>query len=613
ETDFSYESMVEPLYCSPVVKHGIWRALVIVKELEKVLGHEPERVFVEMAREDGEKKRTVSRLNSLKALYKECGKEAEALAALLETKTEADLRQKKLYLYFTQMGKCMYSGEPITLSELLDPNKYDIDHIYPRSLTKDDSLENLVLVKRNRNREKSDDYPLPENYRQRELWQMLRKSGLIGKTKYDRLMGTSPLTEDQLSGFIARQLVETRQSTKAVAEVLQKLYGKDRIVFVKAGNVSDFRQANELVKVRELNDLHHAKDAYLNIVVGNVYHTKFTTDPRNFIRNAAPRSYSLTKMYDFDVRRGGITAWTAGDSGSIAAVLRTMSGNRILFTRYATEFGAEFYDQMPMKKGHGQIPRKGGDPRFSDLEKYGGYNNDKTAYFFLVRHMVKGKEARTLEYVPVRLADKLRGDKSALLAYCSEELGLQNCELLIPTIKLNTLFNINGFPMHISARTNNNITFKVAAQLVLTEEQTAYLKKVCRFNDRVKAKLATAVTAGDKITAEENISLYKVLLEKHEKTVYRSRPASQVKVLQNGMEKFENLSLEDQCTALGNILVLFKCVFARADLSAIGGSKQAGTVGLNKNLMSASSARIIFQSPTGLFETSVDLLGAFGG
>ncbi|MCF0138361.1 MAG: type II CRISPR RNA-guided endonuclease Cas9, partial [Oscillospiraceae bacterium] len=614
ETDFSYESMVEPLYCSPVVKHSIWRALVIVKELEKILGHAPEKVFVEMAREEGEKERTVSRKNRLKALYKKIGKQANELSALLEQKSDAELRQKKLYLYFTQMGKCMYSGRPISLSDLNDENKYDIDHIYPRSLTKDDSLDNLVLVERRLNRDKSDDYPLRDNYRQHELWKMLLGAELISKKKYDRLVSVSPLTEDQLSGFIARQLVETRQSTKAVAEVLQKLYGRERVVFVKAGNVSDFRhdEKHNFVKVRELNDLHHAKDAYLNIVVGNVFHTKFTADPRNFIRRAPPRSYSLTKMFDFDVSRGGVTAWKAGEDGTIATVKKTMAGNRILFTRYPFEFGGEFYDQMPMKKGHGQIPRKSADPRFADIDKYGGYNNDSTAYFFLVRHTVKGKEARTIEYVPVRLADKLRGDESALLEYCSGTLGLLNSEILIPEIKLNTMFVINGFPMHISGRTGNSITFKVAAQLVLTDEQTAYLKKVCKFNERVKAKVATEPTKSDGITAEDNLKLYKALLEKHKNTVYKNRPAQQIELLKEGEKKFPGLSLKDQCAALGNILVLFKCVFARADLSLIGGSKQAGTVGVNKNMMGNSSARIIYQSPTGLFENSVDLLGAFG-
>lgn len=89
--------------------------------------------------------------------------------------------------------------------------------------------------------------------------------------------------------------METRQSSKIVAELLQRRFGDaTEIVYVKAGNVSSFRQDQRLtedgrqlqaseckglhteqdplfVKCREVNDFHHAKDAYLNIVVGNVY------------------------------------------------------------------------------------------------------------------------------------------------------------------------------------------------------------------------------------------------------------------------------------------------------------------------------------------------------
>lgn len=45
------------------------------------------------------------------------------------------------------MGRCLYSGERIELSELFDRNKYDIDHIYPRSRTKDEQPPQLALVK----------------------------------------------------------------------------------------------------------------------------------------------------------------------------------------------------------------------------------------------------------------------------------------------------------------------------------------------------------------------------------------------------------------------------------------------------------------------------------
>lgn len=39
----------------------------------------------------------------------------------------------------------MYSGEPLYIDQL---SNYEIDHIFPRTLTSDDSLDNVVLVKK---------------------------------------------------------------------------------------------------------------------------------------------------------------------------------------------------------------------------------------------------------------------------------------------------------------------------------------------------------------------------------------------------------------------------------------------------------------------------------
>ena len=64
------------------------------------------------------------------------------------------MRSDRLYLYYTQNGRCMYSGDPIELKDLWDNTKYDIDHIYPQSKVMDDSLDNRVLVKRVYNGEK---------------------------------------------------------------------------------------------------------------------------------------------------------------------------------------------------------------------------------------------------------------------------------------------------------------------------------------------------------------------------------------------------------------------------------------------------------------------------
>ena len=111
--------------------------------------------------------------------------------------------------------------------------------------------------------------------------------GFISEEKYKRLTRATEFEAAELAGFISRQLVETRQSTKAVANILKQMLPDTEIVYVKARIVSNFRQDFKLPKVREINDLHHAKDAYLNIVMGgNTYHVKFTQSPVRFIENS---------------------------------------------------------------------------------------------------------------------------------------------------------------------------------------------------------------------------------------------------------------------------------------------------------------------------------------
>lgn len=122
------------------------------------------------------------------------------------------------------------------------------------------------------------------------------------------------MSPEELAGFIERQIVETRQSTKAVAEILKQVFPESEIVYVKAGTVSRFRKDFELLKVREVNDLHHAKDAYLNIVVGNSYYVKFTKNASWFIKENPGRTYNLKKMFTsgWNIERNGEVAWEVG-------------------------------------------------------------------------------------------------------------------------------------------------------------------------------------------------------------------------------------------------------------------------------------------------------------
>lgn len=338
----SYE-LVHDSYASPAVKRGIWQTLLVVKEIQKVIGHDPSRVFVEVARSKEENAtRKMSRKANLLNSYKAIQREERDWTSEIESREERDFQSKKLFLYYTQMGKDMYSGEPIDLGELFT-NSYDIDHIYPQSKTKDDSiLKNMVLVRSEENRDKGDTYPVPEKYRQPILWKTLLDNKLISKEKYSRLIRREPLSDEELASFIGRQIVETRQSTKIVTQILDQTMPNTKIIYSKANVVSDFRRKNGFYKSRSVNDYHHAKDAYLNIVVGNVFYTKFTDNPIRYIKedvrkNSNNGNYSLNHMFDFDVARNGKTAWKRGKNGTIITVRRQMMKNNILFTRYARE------------------------------------------------------------------------------------------------------------------------------------------------------------------------------------------------------------------------------------------------------------------------------------
>lgn len=617
-------SDVDELYVSPAVKRSIWQTLSIIKELQGIMGHAPKRVFLEMAKEKQESKRTVSRLNQLKELYKQCKVEDINLRQSLESKSDDELRSDRLYLYYTQLGKCMYTGERIEITDLYNNNIYDIDHIYPQSKTKDDSLDNRVLVRREVNGIKSDTYPLKAEIRNKmaSFWKMLYEKGLITQKKFERLIRVTPLTDDELANFVNRQLVETRQSTKAVAGILQAYLGQDKVVFSKAGNVSDFRQRFEFVKCRDINDLHHAKDAYLNIVVGNAYYVKFTLNPLLYIRNKSFK-YTLNpdRFYDWQIERNGEVAWYPGENGTIATVKHYMNKNNILFTRMPIEAKGQCFDQNPVAAKADKWPLKQNMP----TEKYGGYNTLATSYFALVESKdKKGKLQRTIESVPIIMAGK-NGDQ--LVDYYRNYCQLVEPRIILPEIKKYSLFVVDGYPMHISGTTGNQLIFYSAAQLVLSDSIVTYLKHALKYIDDIASSEAIIDNAkaedssveialkrikyyNDKwsINRESNMNVYDTLVAKCAVSKFSNRPASQLKTLQEKYTQFSELKISEQLQILQQILNLFKCGSAVANFSLLGKGKSCGILKINNCLSAKKPIIIINQSITGVFEQEVDLL-----
>ncbi len=615
DISFNYDAIMKELVASPAIKRAAWQVLLIAEEIRKVMGKEPLKIFIEMARGSEEKKATTSRQQRLLQLYAKIKDESRDWKAELENKKESDFRSIKLYLYYTQMGRCMYSGKRLDLSQLANIDVCDRDHIYPQSKTKDDSLDNLVLVLSEYNRAKGDGMIKAEWQKEMmPFWKMLKDKGLISENKFRRLTRKTPLTNEEMAGFINRQLVETRQSSKVVAELFQRLYGNSQVVYVKAKAVSDFRNETlEAVKCRSVNDYHHAHDAYLNIVVGNVYHEKFTSNPLRWLQENKDYNYSLNKMFDHDLEKKGRIIWKKGKSGTLQTVRHYLKQRDIRYTRYATEkkrgqSGGLFDSQIVNKNANASIPIKKG----MAVEKYGGYKTITPAYFALVQSVdKKGKIQKSIEAVPLYLKQEVEKDPERYLEYCRQEYGLKEPKILISRIKKDSLFRINGFPMHLRGRTGNQLSMQGAVQLILDEDYMVYFKKIERYlqrNQDAGGKKRLEITENDGITAEKNLWMYDEFCRKQKETIYANRPASQYQTLVRGREQFEKLPCEEQCMVLNEILHLLQCKPISANLEPIGGSPNSGKININKVIMNCEEAKLIHQSVTGLFEQEIDLL-----
>ena len=615
--DVDYNDVKE-LYVSPMVRRGIWQALSMADEYVQAVGRVPDKIFIEVTRQEDEKKKpTVSRKNRLLEEYKGLGEDCRNIDELLtelNDKTDSQLRQERVYLYFKQLGRCAYTGQLIRLDEL-NSDLYDVDHIMPQSVTKDDSLENKVLVKREKNAQKSDQYPLPVGFTdQQRFWKLLKDKGLMGEKKYALLTRTQPLTEEDFRDFINRQLVVTNQTVKAVAELLKRKYGGQgtRIVYSKAKNVDDFKQKYGLIKCRETNDLHHARDAYLNVVVGNVYDTKFTSAYDYYYRkNDAWREYNLKTLFERPTK----DAWGGRDGiVSVKSVLRKPS---MQVTRYAYTNKGEFYNETIYGKEDGGIsaPRKAVKP-YDKTEKYGGFKSLTTAYFAVVESKdKKGKLIKTIEAIPVLVDYQSKGDEEKVLAYLSQ-IGLREPRLLIPKIKIKSLVSVNGFKVWVAGVTGRQLLLHNAQQWFTDEKTDLYIKNLGKLvewertgkiaeEERMKENFPMVKNRKEEVSVlidrPQNVALYREIVTKLHSKLYQGLSAARsfAEKLSAKEEIFLSLSVLEQAKVLLQIIRFMKCNAEAADLSLLKDGAACGKLLIGKNITDVDF-KVIHQSPCGL-------------
>lgn len=618
ENPKSIEERLEAMYIPAAVRRPVLRALDITREVVKAFKGAPECIFVEMARggrPEQKGQRTLTRKSQILALYDKCRDEdVPRLREQLEAMGDAAnsrLQSEKLFLYYMQLGRCMYTGKPIDLNSLFNEKLYDIDHIYPRSLTKDESLlNNKVLVDTNAN-EKKGNRVVPPEVQQKMLatWKHLHDCGLVNDEKMKRLTRTTPFSKDEMQGFINRQITETSQATKAVATLLQELYPETKVAYVKAQLASDFRQSYDRIKSRDYNDLHHAKDAYLNIVVGNVYTQKFTS--RWFMPE---NGYTLNTeaIFNQPVIVGGVTAWDG--KPMLEKARATLLKNNIHMTRYAFRKQGILFNQQPDKKAKGLIPRKKG----LDTEKYGGYNSARISFFVLVKYST-GKKHDVM-FMPVELmhAERYLNDLQFRDKYAKEMIErIKNCvvkEAVFPLgeriLKIDTILSLDGFRMCLSGNQNHGEVILLYGQMpfIANYDIERYIKRLRMLLEKMNKNPRYVVEPSqDKVSLENNVELYDLYIYKLRNSVFSKRPNSPVKTLIDGRDAFLKLTLPEQIIVLLNIQMVFGRVAGGVDLSSIGGVKKAAvttkSATLSNWIKTNKDVRIIDQSASGLWET----------
>ena len=626
-TEITYED-IKKLAGSPGIKRALWRSVRIIDEIVDTIGYEPKLISIEMARNEDEKIRTKSRYSQLEKMYKDLyGKEynkSDIKSQLAEYKDRLD--KKKYYLYFLQNGKCAYTGEPLDIEN--DLRDSEIDHILPRSLTKDDSLDNTVLVLRKENQQKLDDYPIAPDIQDhmRPIWMSLKSAKLMSQLKFQRLTSQRQLSEDRIAGFVNRQLVETRQITKHLARMLTEKYHDSltEVFTIRAGMSSEYRRIHDLPKCREVNDLHHAKDAYLAAALAQYIKVRYPRLDKAFIygeymkfkpkkqTNADRSSFILSSMkYDFTNTETGEIIWQGKTAQDV--IDRTMHYNDCLITR-KTEIGDnQFYKQTIYSTNSTNpkpaIPRKVNLP----VNKYGGYSGENAAHFMVIRYSKKDALVNEIISIPAQVYTLEKTKPGSINEYLHN--NYKQATVLLSKIPINQKIEYDGNEQFIvgSKEVANakqlklpyGIEYAIAIALkqgiprvTISEEQVADDNKLQRERNRQIEKRNKVISGVEKfwgIYADKLTNQYQQFGNAGDSA-------------RNALAEYTRLSLNDKIKVIGLVLKATHAGSSRVDMSnefpQLGLSSRFGR--MDNKALDPTKLTFVYESITGLHRRKLD-------
>ncbi|QZT26407.1 type II CRISPR RNA-guided endonuclease Cas9 [Streptococcus dysgalactiae] len=641
----SLHEQIANLAGSPAIKKGILQTVKVVDELVKVMGHKPENIVIEMARENQTtqkgQKNSRERMKRIEEGIKELGSQI-----LKEHPVEnMQLQNEKLYLYYLQNGRDMYVDQELDINRLSD---YDVDHIVPQSFIKDDSIDNKVLTRSDKNRGKSDDVPSEEVVKKmKNYWRQLLNAKLITQRKFDNLTKAERggLSELNKAGFIKRQLVETRQITKHVAQILDSRMNTEcddkcktirdvKIITLKSKLVSDFRKDFQFYKVREINNYHHAHDAYLNAVVGTALIKKYPKLESEFvygdykvydvrkmiakseqeIGKATAKRFFYSNIMNFfkteitlangEIRKRplietneetGEIVWDKGrDFATVRKVLSMPQVNIVKKTEVQT---GGFSKESILPKGNSDklIARK----KVWDPKKYGGFDSPTVAYSVLVIAKVEKGKSKKLksvkELVGITIMERSSFEKDPVGFLETKGYKEVRKDLIIKLPKYSLFELENGRKRMLASA----IELQKANELALPQHLVRLLYSAQNISDITRSDNLEYIVEHRKEFKE----IFEKIIDFSENFILKNKVNSNLKT--SFAEQFEVL---DAVSLSNSFISLLKYTsfgapggFKFLDLDVKQGNLRYQTV------TEVLDATLIYQSITGLYETRIDL------
>lgn len=606
--------VVEAIPGSPAIKKGIWQTLKIIEELIAIIGYKPKNIVVEMARENQRTSRSKSRLKALEEALKNFDS-----SLLKEQPVDNQALQKdRLYLYYLQNGKDMYTGESLDIDRL---SEYDIDHIIPRSFIVDNSIDNKVLVSSKENRLKMDNVPGEKIViHMRRYWEKLLRANLISERKFAYLTKLE-LTPEDKARFIQRQLVETRQITKHVAAILNQYFNqlKDdqdngiRIITLKSSLVSQFRKTFGIHKVREINHYHHAHDAYLNGVVAIALLKKYPKLEPEFVYgnytkfNLATENKATAKkeFYSNILRFFEKEEYSYDENGEIfwdkarhiSQIKKVISSHQVNIVKKVEVQTGGFYKETVNPKGKPDklIQRKSG----WDVSKYGGFGSPVVAYAiaFIYEKGKTRKKAKAIEGITIMERALFEQDPIGFLS----NKGYLNVTKFIKLPKY-TLYELENGRRRMVASNQESHNGK---SLVLSNHSVTLLYHAQRYDEIAHKESFDYVNAHKK----EFLSVLNEVITFAQKNIYPPRGLNKGEGLMELYEKNQEKDMSVIAQSFINLLQL-DTIGAPTDFKFFGTEFKKIRY---RSLTDIWKATIIYQSITGLRETRIRMASLWDG